>query len=200
MHDLEDYRGLPMSCKQVNSEFDDEWAKVFVSFLDEVIEPTDFHIQPVTKLSDSARLRVGLERRRLEGYECYTESALIRDVTRLLNAFPSFFIYPISSFPEDIQPLTPEQIARVKLGSKRRKTRWFLHTMKMTAADTRRWASTEPRFLIGEDYVDIEFNYAWPGVEEMRKGKKEWAIVDRRRRVFGTPDQFELDGAVMHME
>jgi hypothetical protein len=72
--------------------------------------------------------------------------------------------------------------------------------MKMTAADTRRWASTEPRFLIGEDYVDIEFNYAWPGVEEMRKDKKEWAIVDRRRRVFGTPDQFELDGAVMHME
>jgi hypothetical protein len=113
---------------------------------------------------------------------------------------PIIFHLPHLSFPEDIQPLTPEQIARVKLGSKRRKTRWFLHTMKMTAADTRRWASTDPRFLIGEDYVDIEFNYAWLGVEEMRKGKKEWAIVDWRPRVFGTPDQSEPDGAVMHME
>ena len=121
-------------------------------------------LTPITKLSDPARLRVGLEKPE-EGYQYYIEGELIKDVTRLLNALPSFVIYPISSLPGDTQPLTPEQIARVKSGSKDRKTSWFLHTIKVTARDTRRYSNPEKLwFLTGEDYVDIGFNYVWPEV------------------------------------
>jgi len=208
-HRLYNYRGLILSNKQINAEFDAEWAKLFNPWLRTVVNQPDLSAPTVTKLSDSACLRIGIAKPP-GGWLDYQYVAFYLPISRLVQNLPSFVLRANSPDAKDTSPLPKDKISRLKIGSKGRNASLFLHTMKLIAVTVDQEALHTRQVLIGEDYgattatdmriklgllrgtvttPSLGMHYAWKDIVQKRtwEGDEAWRDVAWRRRVFRWP-------------
>jgi len=131
-----------------------------------------FTVPTVTKLSDSAHLRIGVKKVAKSlarfGYRDYHTLIFHPWVARLVQNLPSFKLVPASGDPIDTQPLDASQAAQVRYGAKYRNVSRFLHGMKLVAVQVYQEQLHTRKLLVGEDYRDVGLNFAWKGLVEKR--------------------------------